>query len=311
MTYVLPVSGPSGGRSSSPASKRRPRSRSSSTSARFCSSANQSTTSSARSGPKPSTSATSSGVAAISRSTVPKWPREVAREHPADPGDVQAEEDARERHLLRALDRLDRRASRRSPRSPRARAAAPSSGGRGRAASGRGPCSQRMRIVCSPTPSMSATPVQLISVSRPRDGQARFGQRCIASPSGLTISVPQSGQCVGIRNSFVPRRCGPAGPTICGMTSPARWTMTSSPCADPLAVDVLLVVQRRAGDGDAADLDRLHDRPRVERAGAARRGSGSRAAASPRSSAPTCRRAPSAGGSAGRRAAAAGRASRP
>ena len=126
-----------------------------------------------------------------------------------------------------------------------------------------------MRIVCSPTPSMSATPVQLISVSRPRDGQARFGQRCIASPSGFTISVPQSGQCVGIRNSFVPRRCGPAGPTICGMTSPARWTITSSPCADPLAVDVLLVVQRRAGDGDAADLDRLHDRPRVERAGAA------------------------------------------
>ena len=63
---------------------------------------------------------------------------------------------------------------------------------------------------------MSATPVQLISVSSPRDGQARFGQRCIASPSGFTIAVPQSGQCVGIRNSFVPRRCAPAGPTICG-----------------------------------------------------------------------------------------------
>jgi hypothetical protein len=81
---------------------------------------------------------------------------------------------------------------------------------------------------------MSATPVQLISVSRPRDGQARFGQRCIASPSGFTIAVPQSGQCVGIRNSFVPRRCGPAGPTICGMTSPARWTITSSPWRMPL-----------------------------------------------------------------------------
>src|SRR5207253_3742281 len=39
--------------------------------------------------------------------------------------------------------------------------------------------------------------------------------------------------------------------------------------ADLLAIDVLFVVQRRASDGDAADLDRLHDRPRIERAGAA------------------------------------------
>src|SRR5262249_51437925 len=39
--------------------------------------------------------------------------------------------------------------------------------------------------------------------------------------------------------------------------------------ADCLAVDVLLVVQRRAGDGDAADLHRFHDRPRMGRARAA------------------------------------------
>src|SRR4029078_9158784 len=38
--------------------------------------------------------------------------------------------------------------------------------------------------------------------------------------------------------------------------------------ADVLAVDVLFVVQRRARDGDAADLDRLEDRPGVERSGA-------------------------------------------
>ena len=75
----------------------------------------------------------------------------------------------------------------------------------------------------------AAACTQLISVSRPRDGQARFGQRCIASPSGLTISAPQSGQWLGIRNGFVPSLCGPAGPTICGITSPARWTITSSP----------------------------------------------------------------------------------
>src|SRR5205085_10348171 len=39
--------------------------------------------------------------------------------------------------------------------------------------------------------------------------------------------------------------------------------------ADLLAVDVLLVVQRRPRDGDTADLDRLEDGPRVERAGPA------------------------------------------
>ena len=71
---------------------------------------------------------------------------------------------------------------------------------------------------------------QLISVSSPRDGQARFGQRCITSPSGLTISASQSGQRSGIRNGFVPRRMrAGAGPTTCGITSPARWTITVSP----------------------------------------------------------------------------------
>jgi hypothetical protein len=35
--------------------------------------------------------------------------------------------------------------------------------------------------------------------------------------------------------------------------------------ADLLAVDVFLVVEGRARDGDAADLDRLHHRPGVER----------------------------------------------
>ena len=38
--------------------------------------------------------------------------------------------------------------------------------------------------------------------------------------------------------------------------------------ADLLAVDVLLVVERRAGDGDAADLDGLEDGPGIESAGA-------------------------------------------
>ena len=75
----------------------------------------------------------------------------------------------------------------------------------------------------------SAAPTQWISVSRPRDGQARFGQRCITSPSGLTIPSSQSGQRSGIRNGAVPSGCGSTGPTTWGITSPARWTITVSP----------------------------------------------------------------------------------
>ena len=70
---------------------------------------------------------------------------------------------------------------------------------------------------------------QLISDSSPRDGQALLGQRCMTSPSGLTISAPQSGHFFGIRNRLVPFACGSTGPTTWGMTSPARWTMTVSP----------------------------------------------------------------------------------
>ena len=70
---------------------------------------------------------------------------------------------------------------------------------------------------------------QWISVSSPREGHARLGQRCMTSPSGLTTSTPQSGQRFGIRNRFVLGACSPAGPTTCGITSPARWTITRSP----------------------------------------------------------------------------------
>jgi hypothetical protein len=45
----------------------------------------------------------------------------------------------------------------------------------------------------------------------------------------LTISAPQSGHFFGILNGFVPGWCSPAGPTICGITSPARCTTTMSP----------------------------------------------------------------------------------
>ncbi len=70
---------------------------------------------------------------------------------------------------------------------------------------------------------------QLMSVSSPRDSHFGFGQRCIASPSGLTIFVPQSGHFSGIRNFRVRFFRGSTGPTTWGITSPARWTMTRSP----------------------------------------------------------------------------------
>ena len=57
--------------------------------------------------------------------------------------------------------------------------------------------------------------------------------------------------------------------TICGMTSPARCTITVSPIAHVLARDLVLVVQRRVGDDDAADRHRLEPRDRRQRAGAA------------------------------------------
>src|SRR5436189_144118 len=60
---------------------------------------------------------------------------------------------------------------------------------------------------------MSAAAItQLLSVSIPRDGQFRFGQRCIASPSGLTMFAPQSGHFFGMRSCCVPGWCGPAAP---------------------------------------------------------------------------------------------------
>ena len=99
---------------------------------RFWASANHSTTISARSGPNPSVSPTSSWRRRRQAVDVPELAGEVLCEHPADAGDVEPEQDAGERHLLRPLDRARPRPMRRSRRTRRARAAAPSSAGRDR-----------------------------------------------------------------------------------------------------------------------------------------------------------------------------------
>ena len=108
ITYRWPVSGPSTGLSDSPTSNCSPSPRRSSTSARFSSSENHSAISSARSGPIPSASSSSSWVAAISAVNGPEMPGEIAREHPTHLRHVEAEEHARERLRLRPLDGIDR-----------------------------------------------------------------------------------------------------------------------------------------------------------------------------------------------------------
>ena len=61
---------------------------------------------------------------------------------------------------------------------------------------------------------------------------ARFGQRVKTAPSSLTVGVSHDGQRSGGRGgaarSLRSTACG-AGESTCGITSPARRTMTSSP----------------------------------------------------------------------------------
>ena len=100
---------------------------------------------------------------------------------------------------------------------------------------------------------------------------ARLGQIVKTAPSGFTVGVPQAGHFFGgfgLRARFC--SCAAAcGETTWGITSPARITTTSSPLAHVLAGQVLLVVEGRGGDGDAADVDRLQHRERDQVAGAA------------------------------------------
>ena len=73
-------------------------------------------------------------------------------------------------------------------------------------------------------------------------------------PPRRTSGVPHDGQVFGIfhrRALFF--RLESTGPTISGITSPARRTMTVSPLAHVLAPHLVLVVQRGVGDRDAAD----------------------------------------------------------
>ncbi len=99
------------------------------------------------------------------------------------------------------------------------------------------PSSKKRWTVFSPRPSMSIAPR---AAKWPRAcwicaGQDRLGQRICTSPGGCTTGVPHAGQRSGMTKArSAPVRSCVSGPTTCGITSPARWTMTLSPIRRPL-----------------------------------------------------------------------------
>ena len=78
---------------------------------------------------------------------------------------------------------------------------------------------------------MSMIPANALSSCQRRSGQSRFGH-FVKTESSLTVGVSQNGQRSGGRGggerSGFSSACG-AGESTCGITSPARSTITSSP----------------------------------------------------------------------------------
>src|SRR5919198_893735 len=79
--------------------------------------------------------------------------------------------------------------------------------------------------------SSAPRPAKWNSHSTDWSGQpALFGHRQSTSPSGRTSSVPQDGHFLGIfHGRALLGRLASTGPTISGITSPARRTITVSP----------------------------------------------------------------------------------
>ena len=97
----------------------------------------------------------------------------------------------------------------------------------------------------------------------------RFGQIVHTESSGLMVAVPQIGHFFGgrgFRNRRPSRRCT-SGAITCGITSPGRVTTTSRPRGRPSG-KVLLVVERRGRDRDAAGVAPAEHREWEEPAGA-------------------------------------------
>ena len=95
------------------------------------------------------------------------------------------------------------------------------------------PSVRKRRTFSSPRPSMSMAPTKCLTAWKTWPGQpVRLGQIVHTPPSALTVGVPQAGHFAGGSvGALRPLRfCAFAvGDTTCGITSPARMTITSSP----------------------------------------------------------------------------------
>ena len=112
---------------------------------------------------------------------------------------------------------------------------------------------------------MSITCANVVSSCQRRSGQSRFGQR-VKTP-GLIVGVLQNGQLAG-GVGFGARSC--ALDRVRRRRDDLRDHVAGAQDdhvvagADVLAREVLLVVQRRRLHGDAADVDGLERRERVQ-----------------------------------------------
>ena len=150
--------------------------------------------------------------------------------------------------------------------------------------------SSRKRSACfSPSPSMSIAPLLTKCLTCWKDwpGQpARLGQIVKTASSGLTVGVPQAGHFFGgfglarALLAALDQRRDDLGDHVAG---PHHHDLVADP--DVLARQVLLVVEGRGGDGDAADVDRLEHRERAPGGRCGRRSRRRRAASSSPSSA--------------------------
>ncbi len=86
----------------------------------------------------------------------------------------------------------------------------------------------------SPTKSKADLEIKCSKYLFWRAKHLEFSQRETTSPLGFTISWPQTGQCLGILNSFSLRVLN-SGKTLirAGITSPARPIITVSPILTP------------------------------------------------------------------------------
>ena len=192
--------------------------------------------------------------------------REITCKNPADSRDIQAEEYTRERHLLRALDRLDRRARRDLGEALQLdelllRQAVEAGQGADEA------------LLPEDADRLLADTVD-VGDGRPVDqrletaGRTRAVRAAVHRLALRLDDLRAAERAMRRHSEFLrPAPMRSRGPDDLGNDVARALDDDVVALADPFAVDVLLVVQRRARDGDAPDLDGLHDRPGIQRTG--------------------------------------------